>query len=232
MNDEYISHSENELNNAAMSDIFEECKIFTIKYFNRFQIQNYDNFLERIKMKLLINTDLTEGKLGKIIYGNIKKGIDNQIELSKNNTSFDDLSSDNQLPSEYYFQRSRRSSVYLKSNPKNNPFLESSQINDNNKTFINSNPSNKITIFNKNDKNKNRKSLFHSDKNNIFYENDNVKNEIEIVKDEKDELSNINDLEFDDELNQISNNDILTELENEDKLEFLTNDQLSKHLNY
>ena len=117
----------------------------------------------------------------------------------------------------------------MKSNPKNNPFIESSQINDNNKTFINSNPSNKNTIFNKDGKNKNRKSLFHNDKNNISNENDNIKNEIEIVKDEKDELSNINDLEMDDELNQISNNDILTELENEDKLEFLTDNQLSKY---
>ena len=80
INNEYISHLENELNNAAMTDIFEESKIVIIKYFNKFKIQNYDNFLERIKIKLLINTDLSKGKLGKIIYGSIKKGIDDQIE--------------------------------------------------------------------------------------------------------------------------------------------------------
>ena len=248
MNDEYVSHSENELNNAAMSDIFEECKIFIIKYFNRFKIQNYDNFLERMKIKLLMNTDLSEGKLGKIIYGSIKNGIDNQIELSKNDSSFDDLSSDNHLPSEYYFQKSRTQSVYLKSNPRINPFINASQINDNNKnnitlnksindkSFNKSNISNKITSINPNGKNKYRKSLFNNGKNNInnennniSNENNNIKNEIENEKDEKDDVNNINDIEIDDELNQISNTDILNELENEDKLEFLTNNQLSKY---
>jgi hypothetical protein len=75
INNEYISYIENEYNSAATTDIFEECRIFIIRYFNRFKIQNYDNFIEKIKMKLLINTDLSEGKLGKIIYENIKKEL-------------------------------------------------------------------------------------------------------------------------------------------------------------
>jgi hypothetical protein len=40
-NDAAISNSENELNNAVTNDIFDECKLFILKYFNRFKIQNY-----------------------------------------------------------------------------------------------------------------------------------------------------------------------------------------------
>ena len=41
INNEYISRMENELNSTATEDIFEECRIMIIKYFNRFKIQNY-----------------------------------------------------------------------------------------------------------------------------------------------------------------------------------------------
>jgi len=71
INNEFISHLENELNNSVMTDIFEECKIFILKYFNRFKTQNYDKFLERMKIKLLINTDLSQGKLGRKIFSSI-----------------------------------------------------------------------------------------------------------------------------------------------------------------
>ena len=82
-------------------------------------------------MKLLVNTDLSEGKLGKIIYENIKKGIDNQIELSnENNDSFECSSSDFQINSEYYFQKSRRPSVILKPDQRISPLLETNSVND------------------------------------------------------------------------------------------------------
>ena len=156
INNEYISRMENELNSTATADIFEECRIMIIKYFNRFKIQNYEKFIEKIKMKLLVNTDLSEGKLGKIIYENIKKGIDNQIELSnENNDSFECSSSDFQINSEYYFQKCRRPSVILKPDQRISPLLETNSVNDiNNKTFIVPNKINKISNNNNNIKNK------------------------------------------------------------------------------
>ena len=47
-NNEMIIISEDELNNTIETDIFEECKVVIIKYFNRFNIQNYEAFLEKI----------------------------------------------------------------------------------------------------------------------------------------------------------------------------------------
>ena len=227
INNEYISRMENELNSTATADIFEECRIMIIKYFNRFKIQNYDKFIEKIKMKLLVNTDLSEGKLGKIIYENIKKGIDNQIELSnENNDSFECSSSDFQINSEYYFQKSRRPSVILKPDQRISPLLETNSVNDiNNKTFIVPNKINKISNNNNNIKNKYRRFAYHSSKNlisdkmNINKEKD-IKNDINI---------NINENEIDEEFEQLSNNDIINELEKEDRLEFIQKTQLSKY---
>ena len=244
LNNEYISQIENELNNAAMTDIFDECEIVIIKYFNKFKIQNYENFLKRIKMKLLLNTDLSKGKLGKIVYENIKKGIDEQIEESKINNSLEDISFDNQLPSEYYFQRSRRSSVSFKSNPKNNPFIEKKPYDnpefDNNKSFNKSiindkisnlskfNENNKTINYN-NDKNKTKNKNILNKSKDLNDKNDNGKNEIE-----KGSIININlidnDEESNEEFNKLTNNDILNELEDEDKVEFLNNEHFSKYI--
>ena len=150
----------------------------------------YDNFLERIKIKLLINTDLSKGKLGKIIYGSIKKGIDDQIELSKINNTIEDISSEVEIPSEYYFQRRR--SVYLNSNPRNNLFLETTKNNNNvnennkllNKSIINNQTFNITNINNINNKkfyiHNNSKTLLTSYKN---LSNENIKLVEEIEKD-------------------------------------------------
>ena len=237
INNEYISHLENELNNAAMTDIFEESKIVIIKYFNKFKIQNYDNFLERIKIKLLINTDLSKGKLGKIIYGSIKKGIDDQIELSKINNTIEDISSEVEIPSEYYFQRRR--SVYLNSNPRNNLFLETTKnnnnVNENNKLLNKSIINNQTFNITNNNNINNKKIYIHNNSKTLLTSYKNLSNEnIKLVEEiEKDNVTlssiNIKDPELNEEFNQLSNNDILTELENEDKLEFLTNEQLSKY---
>ena len=230
INNEYISYIENEYNSAATTDIFEECRIFIIRYFNRFKIQNYDNFIEKIKMKLLINTDLSEGKLGKIIYENIKKGIDGQIELTKeNNNSIDDLSSDWQINSEYYFQKSRNQNVILKPDQRINPLLETNSINDNNnnindKTFTIPNKINKIIDNNNNNiKNKHRKFAYHSCKN-LINDKMNIDNQKDITND-----FNLIDDEIGEEIEQLSNKDIINELEKQDKLEFLPKTQLSKY---
>ena len=230
INNQFISQTENEINNAVMTDIFEECKIFIIKYFNKFGIQNYENFLERLKIKLLINTDLSQGKFGKIISDRITNEIESQIELSKENNSLD-LSGENILPSEVYFQRSRRQSLYLKSNP-NNP--KSNQINSitqaiENKNSINNSKNldlSNININNNNKSNDNVNPFLNLSKNSKSASNNNS-NEKE--KDKSNNNINGNGSEIMEETIQLSNNDILNELENDDNLQFLTNNKLSKY---
>ena len=63
-----ISNVEENRENSASLDIFEECKIIIIKYFNRFNIQNYDGFLEKMKIKLIKVINLQDEKLGKDVY--------------------------------------------------------------------------------------------------------------------------------------------------------------------
>ena len=72
-----IDSTEEEISNSATLDIFEECKIIIIKYFNNFKIRNYDNFLEKMKVKLILNTQLQNEKLSKDV---IEKLNDKFIE--------------------------------------------------------------------------------------------------------------------------------------------------------
>jgi hypothetical protein len=89
-NNEMITTSEDELNNTIETDIFEECKVVIIKYFNRFKIQNYEAFLEKMRIKVLINTNLNEEQLGKGVYKKLSGGLDDNINLSKSNMFFED----------------------------------------------------------------------------------------------------------------------------------------------
>ena len=78
-NNEMITSSEDELNNTIETDIFEECKVVIIKYFNRFKIQNYEAFLEKMRIKVLINTNLNEEQLGKGVYKKLSGGLDDNM---------------------------------------------------------------------------------------------------------------------------------------------------------
>ena len=60
-----IDKSEEEISSIANLDLFEECKIIIVKYFNNFKIQNYENFLEKMRVKLLLNTQLQNEKISK-----------------------------------------------------------------------------------------------------------------------------------------------------------------------
>ena len=230
INNEFISHMENELNNSVMTDIFEECKIFILKYFNRFKTQNYDKFLERMKIKLLINTDLSQGKLGRKIFSSITNGIENQIEMSKNDLSLDDTSSEF-LSSEYFFRKSRRQSVYSN----NNPFLSKTQINDNNNNSNIINKTNTMTnidLSNVNNNNiiNNTRLRSNSARIKINQNNGNIYKDNTIIneKDLTDIIDDINDEEFD-EVNNLSDNQILNEMETDDKLNFVSSKQLTKY---
>ena len=234
-NNAAISNSENELNNAVTNDIFDECKLFILKYFNRFKIQNYDNFIERIKMKLLINTDLTNEKIGKIISGNITNEIESQIELSKENlNNIDDSSFDNYFSSEYYFKKGRKQSMHsnsriykINSSPINNRIRNKNEYNTNiNQTVVNNNKLSKFSIKNINNDNLN-KTYNEPCRKEQNINNENNNNNLN----EKDSMSDINIAgnEVIDEINQLSNYDILNELEQEDKIEFLTNADVLKY---
>ena len=75
-------------------DIFEECKIIIIKYFNNFKIRNYDNFLEKMKVKLLLNTQLQNEKLSKDVIEKLNdKFIEKDEFLDSKISNFEDSQS-------------------------------------------------------------------------------------------------------------------------------------------
>lgn len=55
---------QNEIDHCTQIDLFEECVGIFKPYFNKFNITNYESFLEKIKMKVLIQSDFHKGKLG------------------------------------------------------------------------------------------------------------------------------------------------------------------------
>ena len=157
-------------------------------------------------MKLLINTDLTNEKIGKIISGNITNEIESQIELSKENlNNIDDSSFDNYFSSEYYFKKGRKQSMHsnsriykINSSPINNRIRNKNEYNTNiNQTVVNNN---KLSRKEQNINNENNNSNLN----------------------EKDSMSDINIAgnEVIDEINQLSNYDILNELGINQQMEY------------
>ena len=238
INDEIMTHLENDLKNAVSTDIFGEVKIFMVKYFNRFKIQNYENYIERIKMKLLINTDLGQGKLGQLINDRITKDIENQKKLYKEENLLDDLTSEN-VPSEIYFQRSRRSSMHLKQKSESNPFTPirtSIRTNIDDNHIINKSKINKSKFINMSNININNNGNINKQSNKSFDLEKNLKNN-DIISSKIDKVkNNINNIDINtdeinliDETEQLSNNEILNELENEDKIEFFNKEEILKY---
>jgi hypothetical protein len=89
-----IDSTEEEISNSATLDIFEECKIIIIKYFNNFKIRNYDNFLEKMKVKLLLNTQLQNEKLSKDVIEKLNdKFIEKDEFLDSKISNFEDSQS-------------------------------------------------------------------------------------------------------------------------------------------
>jgi len=88
-----IDITEEELSDSATLDIFEECKIIIIKYFNNFKIQNYENFLEKMKIKLLLNTELQEQKMIKDAFEKLNYNLEEKEEINGQISDFDDSQS-------------------------------------------------------------------------------------------------------------------------------------------
>ena len=89
-----IDITEEEISNSANLDIFEECKIIILKYFNNFNIKNYENFLEKMKVKLLLKTQLQNEKLGKDVIEKLNdKFMSKENFIDSKISNFDDSQS-------------------------------------------------------------------------------------------------------------------------------------------
>ena len=213
-NNEMITASEEELNNTIETDIFEECKVVIIKYFNRFKIQNYEAFLEKMRIKVLINTNLNEEQLGKGVYKRLSGGLDDKMNLSKSNMFFDD--SELSMPFDYNndFQIGKTQSVFFKNNENINPFGPKVKKNDisNIDNNINNKNINLKNSANNNIPNLNNSRSINVINNNIINNNINIKgsannNIIDNLMNIKGSVNNdVNKLKNNKPVNVINNN--------------------------
>ena len=169
-----IDITEEELTDCATLDIFEECKMIIIKYFNNFKIQNYENFLEKMKIKLLLNTELQDRKLIKDAFEKLNYKLEEKEELNGQVSDFDD--SQSQILPENEDNISEVKKI-------NNIFFESRKNLSQNLVFENANDNDKII---------NLKSNKISFDNNTFNKNDKKEN---LLNENNLEIDNVKDVE-------------------------------------
>jgi len=63
-----IETTQNEIEISTVLDIFDECSFLFSKYFKQFGITNYETFMEKIRLKILLKTDLQKEKIGQSAY--------------------------------------------------------------------------------------------------------------------------------------------------------------------
>ena len=153
-----IDITEEELSDSAALDIFEECKMIIIKYFNNFKIQNYENFLEKMKIKLLLNTELQDKKLIKDVFEKLNYNLEEKEELNGQVSDFDDSQSQILPENEDNISEVKKiNNIFFDSRKNLNQNMVFEKAKDNDK-IINL-KSNKISFdnntFNKNDKKEN-----------------------------------------------------------------------------
>ena len=153
-----IDISEEELSDSATLDIFEECKMIIIKYFNNFKIQNYENFLEKMKIKLLLNTELQDRKMIKDAFEKLNYNLEEKEELNGKVSDFDDSQSQILPENEDNISEVKKiNNIFFDSRKNLSQNLVFEKANDNYK-IINL-KSNRISFdnntFNKNDKKEN-----------------------------------------------------------------------------
>lgn len=90
-----VDFSQKEIENSTNLDIFEECHIIFTKYFTKFNITNYEKFLEKIKVKILLKTDFQKDKLGQSTYEQLNDFSTNANNQSKDNNN--DINTNNEL---------------------------------------------------------------------------------------------------------------------------------------
>ena len=221
INNQLIISTEEDINNSANTDIFEECKVLIIKYFNRFKIQNYESFLEKMKIKLLVNTNLSQEKLGQ---GVIKKLSEPINEEARSVLTLEETDTDSPSINNFRINRAQTVLNRDKKTPLNlsvNPFIKNNNLNmssanniiNNNNNIYNSerktlNEKNFINNFNNNE---NMKKISNKTKN--TYINKNIgfsksKNNNISINNDKILKSNNIDTEISKSLNKKNNNNI------------------------
>ena len=95
-----INMTQEEIEISTSLDLFDECVFLFSKYFQQFNITNYESFMEKIKMKILLKTDFQKEKIGQSTYEQLNdfSGLNNTSFFDKrdNNNSkiiFNDSSS-------------------------------------------------------------------------------------------------------------------------------------------
>ena len=223
INNRLIISNEDDINNSAGTDIFEECKLLIIKYFNRFKIQNYESFLEKMKMKLLINTNLSQDKLGQGVIKKLSETINEEAILSKSHITFEETDTDSPLDNNFNFRKSRAQSVLVKFDDKkfplnsvNNPFISNNtNINNNNinNNLLSNNNSNK-TINNINNNNNNMKKIFRKTINTPINRNIGLNNTINNYNNNVSNKSSQNSLQSIIKTKKLSKNSINSNISN------------------
>ena len=82
-NEESIESSKFELENSASIDIFQEVKDILSKQNNKFQIKDFDNYMDNLKNKIINNIDFSNDELSK----NVKTSLDNYLQNNKEMSS-------------------------------------------------------------------------------------------------------------------------------------------------
>ena len=229
--EKFIEISCNEIENSTNLDIFEEISEIFKKYFYKFKITNYENFMEKIKMKIIINTDFQKEKIGQNVYeelnnNNFENNSINFLNGIENNL---DISSEEEkgIEKEINLMSGLSSmSVKKKNNNNNNELLKSSknfmlennknqktnEINSNVKSFIKSNGNITNTITTTNDNNNNNKNYFSdesfsddSNENIDFIKEIKYENILE-TKNKYKEIENIKKFYSDKNINNNENN--------------------------
>ena len=166
-----IDITEEELSESAALDIFEECKMIIIKYFHNFKIQNYENFLEKMKIKLLLNTELQDKKMIKDAFEKLNYNFEEKEELNGQISDFDDSQSQILPENEDNISEVKKiKNLFFDSRKNLNQNFAFESVNNNSKKI--NLKSNKISFdnntFNKNDKDNNDNLL---NENNLEIEN-------------------------------------------------------------
>ena len=162
-----IEISSNEIENSTNLDIFDEISEIFKKYFYKFKITNYENFMEKIKMKIIINTDFQKEKIGQNVYEelnnnnfennsiNFLNGIENNLDISSEEEK--GIEKEINLMSGLSMSVKKKNENLKSKNFENNSLKKSMKSNGNNNNFTNT-----ITITNDNNNNNNNNNFDES----------------------------------------------------------------------
>ena len=143
-NEECIESSKLELENSSSIDIFQEVKDIFNKQNNKFQIRDFDNYMDNLKDKILSNIDFTQDALAQSVKSSLDNYLQNNIEV---NSDMEPSLSESAL-------NSMKENNQIVGESSNINKMEKENIsNSNNNVSLNDNNSNNIINLNNNDLN-------------------------------------------------------------------------------